>query len=351
MLFPFASWESPSWRSELLKHARAQTSDYALQLARVPQEESWLGNQVAVNSNWLFFRPLEDHEDAGFVVTHPCSAPFIEDDLEVASFNDDDPNLLRASFNTAFQQSHFARIFFLNEHEELRQLDAIAHYAVLVGASGWAQWIKLNNKRTHVKWFAQTAGFLWTDSPDPARFLMTPALQQWKQIAQQKADASSDCAFARRALDWPEEEMLSLLRHWSKGSYAELEAVLRAAILCQSNLWTGVTGYEWAIELNKLHIPWHRGSWARFDELQGVNRRAHVSRVAPDEMRDILRRVAPYFEIDFNEELTTRHLEAARWAYRFNESMIIQLEAPTAHEQLEAAFFWSEWQAAHPPIN
>ena len=73
--------------------------------------------------------------------------------------------------------------------------------------------------------------------------------------------------------------------------------------------------------------------------------------LAPGWFRDLLHSVSPYFEIGFDEQLTSQYLEAARWAHNFKDTLSIRVESPTAHELLEGTLFWQEWQASHPPMN
>jgi hypothetical protein len=336
MLFPFASWEHPWWRSGLLQHATAQSSLFLFQIVRHQKREGW-----------LFFRGRTSDDEAAFVVTAPVASRFVDSPMELASFADPSVEQLRADVSNALSGGQFARLFFLDGNEELRRFDERASFLVVVSAAGWAQWHRVNVGKTlqaDSMLIESSSAFCWTGEPDSARFLVTPALELWSQLQRQKEDSRSDCAFARRVLGLSSEEMGELLIRWNKGTKAELKQVLGAALLSQAQLWQQATGNDWIIDLDLLHTNWHRGRIAALHP--GV--RPFYS-PAPGLLRGILRRVEAYFEPAYNEDLLAAHLEAALWRRNFQERLSIRIENPSAHERLEAALFWRDWQNLHPP--
>ena len=296
---------------------------------------------VEPTTSWLFFRAVGD-EDAGNFVVEPEASQFIIDSLGDDSLLDD----LQTALYSALRERRFARAFFLDGDEALRRSGSIAHYLIFVGAMGQAWWIPLNTGLKATSWFQEGAAFWWTRHPDARRFLATPALEIWAQIQSQKEDPDSDCAFARRALTLSDEEMNGLFCRWNQGTRSELQRVLAAALLSQTDLWNEQTGYDWTVDLDRLKLPWHRG------ELSSLSRNSGLSPLdTPDALRDILRRVSHYFEPTFDEQLLATHLQATRWRERFQNALRVRIESPSSHERLEAALFWEEWQKAHPAMR
>lgn len=344
MPLPFTSWQSLSHPSELFKGAEVQINGYRLQFVRFTRKQLYTGPPITVICSWLFFQYLENEDDAGFVLTD--GDPFLKQLPNAWYFHEDALEAQQSyRLETALKKGDLARLFFLDNQDNLYKGEGLARLALLVGAGGWGQWIQLSASLEDLPLFQRSTVFVWNDSPNINQFLTVPASKQWEIIAEQKADASSDCAFARRALDWSRQERNALLYGWKKGSRTELETVLRAALIGQRDLWTNSAGCEWVIRVDRFHGADYWGDWNDLDAPRSTGSNP------PNEVRAILRRVAPFFEVVFNRELTTPHREALRWGYYFHERVVVRVENPTAHEQLEAALFWSEWQATHPLID
>lgn len=324
--FPFASWEHPFWRSDLLQPAQLETARHIAQIEDFQRKRSW-----------LFFRALDSSDEANFVAA-PLNQSLVSGHFEPIRFPSCSPLQLKTSLDDVLQKGKFARLFFLEENENLRRYDAHSRYLLIVGAMGWASWIRLNSKLEN-SWFESEAPFVWTKTPDAARFLETPALELWAQIQTQKADETSDCAFARRFLDWSEEERQKRLWNWKNGSREELKAVLKIALLSQNELWENVDSLKWTIFLEKFQHTWHRGFLNRFSGSTLVQ-----NGLAPGVLREVLRRVHPFFAPTLDED-SLQHLAAARWRNKQNPTLQIEIQNPSAHERLEAHLQWRDWQA------
>ena len=324
--FPFASWEHPFWRSDLLQPAQLETARHIVQIEELSQR------------SWMFFRALESSDEASFVATPLIEAPF-SGNFHPISLPNCSPLQLKTSLNDVLKKGKFARVFFLDENEHLRQFDAPAHHLLIVGATGWGLWVRLGPVLKSTHWIESDAPFVWTKTPDAARFLQTPARELWAQIEAQKADDNSDCAFARRFLNWSEAERQKRVWKWKNGSPEELKSVLKLALLSQNELWEGASGLSWKINLidfRKFPFP---GSFVRFLDAQKIE-----SDGEPEVLLDILRRVEPFLAPNVDPDFR-QHLAAARWLRHQNTILEIEIQNPSAHERLESYIQWREWQA------
>lgn len=186
---------------------RADQSETRWQLHLIKQP-SW-------NYSFLWMRPLDSSDDAGFVLFDPR---FSRTRFFTVYENLSD---LEATVKRTLKNDLLVRRFVLNTRLGLRRGNQRAHEVLTVRRDGVADWERpRHNTRTLFRWRQMKTPI------KSAKWLQMPAAQIWDELQNLLADPNSEANFARQFDYLDPTERAARIRRINRGALDELDHLL-----------------------------------------------------------------------------------------------------------------------------
>lgn len=245
----------------------------------------------------------------------------------------DEAHDLKAMFRETGKHKTWARLFYLNDQLQLRQSGEEARFAVLLSGQGWAKWRVLERTQNGHSEAISTAHFRWKPA-NKKTLRRATSLDLWQPLRVELNLSGSHIEFARRFIELSADEKHHLLWRYRNGNQRELKVVLRDLLLAQPDWWK-----------EPRHVSWHFDYHDRFPTRYSCDDKPIPQLTKVFERS--LKKVWKWFDPVLDKKDYKRHLELQRYWDNTLDSIPIKVNEPTAHEQLEAALRFREWEQTH----
>ena len=272
--------------------------------------------QPGWNYAFLWLRPLDETDDAGFVLQ---DSRFAQTRMFSAA---ETLAGLEGSFAHTLADDLLVRRFVLNTRGGLRQGNQRAHEIITVDRGGVAAWRRgLESNSTP---------FLWRLLKTPwsgADFIKIPAAQIWDELQKLLADPNGEAQFARAFSQLDPLARRARIQKPARGTLDQLNRLLRDVVLAAPQ-WDELTG--------ELYLSVDEAGAARMWE---IGRAAPDELETPDWVREHVRRLWDYFapfDPSIADFLCVRGSDA--------NSLFARAFAPSTHQRLEAQLRLRDWR-------
>lgn len=243
-----------------------------------------------------------------------------------------EPRGLRMTLADCLSNQKWARSLFLSERFEPRQSGELARFEVFLSPHGWGLWRQLSWNESPLSYQQSEFAF----PPVPAGELARVEAAKLLSRLFCQHEESADFRFAREFLTLSEEEQTAHLWSWKRGDLAQMQSVLRTALLAQDELWREPRALTWRIDL------WRQEPFA---QLVCEQARTNVPIRMPALLEKAFQRALACFGPQIQHEEHARHLSLTHLFNTQHQKLrvLIEVREPSAHERLEAMLEWREW--------
>ncbi len=243
----------------------------------------------------------------------------------------------------ALSGGSFSRVFYLNEHGELRKNGETALSQLRLSNQGWGTWSLPAEVKFSVPYFSSRGFEFYWEPNDSKRFLDVSSPDLLSDFSVQLADEESDAAFALRLAKEKFSDFNAHIWSWKNGDLKTFFEVLTLAFVSENDFWETRKNFCWQIQLPGAEISALNGGQAF-----RIGKNPNLRDSSP-QLQEAYKRVLDWFAPTLNEEVLERHLCLARhytgqggsWDYR--KPFFMSIQNPTEARRQKLVERWRKW--------